>query len=371
MTLSDQEKRRYNRHITLPNFGIESQEKLKNSKVLVIGSGGLGAPLLQYLTAAGIGTIGLVDFDIVDESNLQRQVLFGTSDIGKSKTASAISRLKDQNPHVEFIEFNEKLTSINAIKIIEKFDVIADGTDNFPTRYLINDACILCNKPYVYASIFQFEGQLSVFNFQDGPNYRDLFSIPPPPGMVPNCAEGGVLGVLPGIIGSIQATEVIKVITGIGETLSGKLLLIDSLDFSFRKINIKKNPENPISGKNRTITELIDYDEFCGLNSTSVKSITVQELKKHEADYHLIDVREKQEHDISNLGGHLIPQDKLDAHLKKIPKNGKVILYCKSGQRSSMAISYLQDKYGYTNLLNLKGGMLAWKTEIDPTLNIA
>lgn len=373
MALSEKEKRRYDRHIKLPEFGIEGQERLKKSKVLVIGSGGLGAPLLQYLTAVGIGTIGVMDYDLVEESNLQRQVLFGNSDIGKSKSSTAISRLKDQNPNVEFVEFNEKLTSKNAIRIIKQFDIIADGTDNFPTRYLINDACVFCNKAFVYASIYQFEGQLSVFNFQDGPNYRDLYPSPPPAGMVPSCAEGGVLGVLPGIIGSIQATEIIKVLTGIGETLSGKLLLIDSLKFSFRKINIRKDPENPINGKNRSITQIIDYEEFCAPKSSNIKSIDVHDLKNWETTnkkFYLIDVREEYEHESSNLGGQLIPQNELDDHLDKIPKIGEVVIYCKSGQRSAAAINYLQDKYAYKNLFNLEGGILAWKSEIDPDLII-
>ncbi|MFZ9047077.1 MAG: molybdopterin-synthase adenylyltransferase MoeB [Cyclobacteriaceae bacterium] len=379
MVLSNEEKVRYSRHLNLPQFGIETQEKLKDAKVLVVGTGGLGAPMLQYLTAAGVGTIGVVDFDTVDASNLQRQVLFDTHDIGKPKTRTAIQKLKAQNPNVTFIEFNEALTSFNAKEIIKDFDVVADGTDNFPTRYLVNDACVLLGKTNVYASIFQFEGQVSVFNYPDGeaygPNYRDLFPTPPPPGMVPSCAEGGVIGVLPGIVGSIQALEVIKVLTGIGNPLVGRLFLFDALDFSTRVMNVRKDPDNPLNGNNPTITELIDYDEFCGLNyiDTAVNEISVEEFKAWKEKgktYALIDVREPYEYETSNIGGDLIPQGEIVNHLTKIPKDVPVVILCKSGMRSEKVIRLLQEKYDYHNLYNLKGGINAWKTAFDPDMLI-
>jgi molybdopterin/thiamine biosynthesis adenylyltransferase/rhodanese-related sulfurtransferase len=377
MVLSNEEKVRYSRHLNLPQFGIETQEKLKDAKVLVVGTGGLGAPMLQYLTAAGVGTIGVVDFDTVDASNLQRQVLFDTNDIGQLKTSIAIQKLKVQNPNVTFIEFNEALTSFNAKEIIKDFDVVADGTDNFPTRYLVNDACVLMGKTNVYASIFQFEGQVSVFNYHDGesygPNYRDLFPTPPPPGMVPSCAEGGVIGVLPGIVGSIQASEVIKVLTGVGNPLAGRLFLFDALDFSCRVMNVRKDPDNPLNGDNPSITELIDYDEFCGLNylDKTVSEISVQELKEWKEKgktYALIDVREPYEYETSNIGGELIPHGEIANHLTKIPKDLPIVIHCKSGVRSEKAIRLLQEKYGYHNLHNLKGGISAWKSAFDPDM---
>ncbi len=374
MTLTSEEIRRYARHLNLPQFGKETQQKLKDSKVLVVGTGGLGAPILQYLTAAGIGTIGVVDFDVVDQSNLQRQVLFSTSDVGNPKTTTAINKLKDQNPNVDFIEHQVTLSSSNALEILEEYDVMVDGTDNFPTRYLVNDACVLLNKPYVYASIYQFEGQVSVFNYQEGPNYRDLFPTPPPPGLVPSCAEGGVLGVLPGIIGSIQASEAIKVVAGIGEPLSGKLFLFDALDFTTRKLNIRKDPENPISGDNRTITKLIDYDEFCGLKiENDMQTITVEELKELKdkgEEFTLIDVREEHEYEDANLDGILIPLGSILDHLDQIPKEGNVIMQCRSGGRSGNAIKLLEQREGYTNLKNLEGGILAWKDKFDPDMNV-
>ena len=372
MELSTEEKIRYGRHLSLPQFGLKSQQKLRDSKVLVVGTGGLGAPLLQYLTAAGVGTIGVVDFDTIESSNLQRQVLFGVSDVGKKKTTTAIQKLKQQNPGVEFVEYDEMLTSSNARKIIRKYDVVADGTDNFPTRYLVNDACVLEDKPNVYASIFRFEGQASVFNYEDGPNYRDLFPNPPPPGMVPSCAEGGVLGVLPGIMGSMQASEVIKVLAGIGQPLSGSLFLFDALGFTTQTVNFKKNPENPLNGDRPTITELIDYDEFCGLNKkTGTKTMEVEELKdwmEQGNKFTLIDVREEYEFDAANLNGILVPLSDLENRLSSIPKNGKTIIHCKSGARSASAIKLLESKYGYTNLVNLEGGILAWKEKFDPDL---
>lgn len=374
MTLSTEEIRRYARHLNLPQFGKETQQKLKDARILVVGTGGLGAPILQYLTAAGAGTIGVVDFDVVDESNLQRQVLFGTSDVGQPKTATAIARLKDQNPLVTFIEHQVSLNASNAMNIIDGYDVVADGTDNFPTRYLVNDACVLLGKPYVYASIYQFEGQVSVFNYQGGPNYRDLFPTPPPPGLVPSCAEGGVLGVLPGIIGSMQASEVIKVIAGIGEPLSGRLFLFDALEFTTRHLNVRKDPANPISGDNKTITALIDYDEFCGINKDqSMASITVEELKAmrdNGEDFTLIDVRETYEYEAANLDGINIPVGGILDHVDQIPKTGTVIMQCKSGGRSGNAIRLLTDNHGYTNLKNLEGGILAWKAKFDTSLDV-
>ena len=379
MTLSDQEKLRYSRHLNLPMFGLEVQEKLKNSKVLVVGTGGLGAPLLQYLTAVGVGTIGVVDFDVVDESNLQRQVLFGSHDIGKSKTSVAIAKLKLQNPFVTFLEFNVKLEASNALAIIEQFDAVADGTDNFPTRYLVNDACVLTGKPNIYASIYRFEGQVSVFNWINnegllGTNYRDIFPTPPPPGMVPNCAEGGVLGVLPGIIGSIQASEVIKVLTGIGAPLSGKLFLFDVLDFSTRVLNIKRDPLNPLNGIIPSITELIDYEEFCGLKQlTTIEVLAPQDLHRRILEGEalcLIDVREEEEFHQANIGGKWIPLNEIERRFDEIPKSGTVVLICKSGQRSATAIRRLMDQQGYQNLCNLEGGLIAWKRVISPDLNL-
>ena len=375
MELSLEELQRYSRHLNLPNFGIESQQKLKQSKVLVVGTGGLGAPMLQYLTAAGVGTIGVVDFDVVDASNLQRQVLFTTEDIGKSKVATAIERLRQQNPNVNFIPFETKLDSSNALEIIKDFDVVADGTDNFPTRYLVNDACVLSGKVNVYASIFQFEGQVSVFNYEHkdgsrGPNYRDLFPSPPPPGMVPSCAEGGVLGVLPGIVGSLQASEVLKVLTGMGNPLVGRLFLFDALHFSTRVLKIQTDDDNPLTGNNPTIRELIDYEVFCGLTELDqTDQITVSELKdKLAGTVTLIDVREIYEYEAGNLGGVHIPLSEIEKYLEKIPRNGQVVIHCKSGGRSQKAVDLLKDKYGYSNLLNLQGGATAWQKEIDPEL---
>ena len=379
MALSNQEKLRYSRHLNLPDFGIAMQEKLKNAKVLVVGTGGLGAPLLQYLTAVGVGTIGVVDFDIIDESNLQRQVLFGMEDIGKSKTTVAITKLQTQNPFVHFIEHNLKLDASNALEIISNYDVVADGTDNFPTRYLVNDACVLMGKPNVYASIYRFEGQVSVFNWTSkegvlGPNYRDLFPTPPPPGMIPNCAEGGVLGVLPGIIGSIQASEVIKVITNMGVSLSGRLFLIDVLDFSNRMLNIKRDPKNPLNGKNPTIKALIDYDSFCGITNDSNDLIDLSPMElarwlREDHDFQLIDVREAYEFDGGNIGGELIPLKKLTASVNLIDKNRPIVFLCKSGKRSAQAVENIATLWAsYSNLRHLKGGLLAWREEVDADL---
>ncbi len=361
---SKEELARYNRHIIIPGFGIEAQQKLKEAKVLVVGSGGLGSPLLLYLAAAGVGTIGIVDFDIVDDSNLQRQVLFGVSEVGKPKVEAAQERLQQLNPHISIVTYNTQLTSQNALDIIKDYDVVADGTDNFPTRYLVNDASVILGKPNVYASIFQFEGQVSVFNYTDasgntGPNYRDLYPTPPPPGLVPNCAEGGVLGVLPGIIGSLQANEVIKVITGVGETLSGRFFVFDALTFESRTLNIKKQANTP------QITTLIDYEQFCGVKAVErkIKEITVEEFEEWQtsgADIQVIDVREPAEYAEVNIAALLIPLGKVSERAKEIARDKKVVVHCKMGGRSAKAIRELEDKAGYDNLYNLKGGITAW-----------
>lgn len=375
---SKEELSRYDRHIIIPDFGFEGQKKLKAAKVLVIGSGGLGSPSLLYLAAAGVGTIGIIDFDVVDDSNLQRQVLFGVDEIGKPKVEAAKKRLEALNPHITIKIYNEQLTSKNALDIIKDYDVVADGTDNFPTRYLVNDACVLLGKPNVYGSIFQFEGQVSVFNYKDkngkvGPNYRDLYPTPPPPGLVPSCAEGGVLGVLPGIIGSLQALEVIKVITGIGETLSSRFFIFDALNFESRTFNIKRNPANPLNGENPTIKELIDYEQFCGVKAVEkpIKEITAKELYDLQVrgdDIQVIDVREPHEYEIANLNGELIPLATVAANAERIDRNKKVIVHCKMGGRSAKAIHELEEKFGFTNLYNLKGGILGWIDEVQPEL---
>jgi molybdopterin/thiamine biosynthesis adenylyltransferase/rhodanese-related sulfurtransferase len=358
---------------------MEAQEKLKRSRVLVIGSGGLGSPVLLYLAAAGVGTLGIVDFDVVDDSNLQRQVLFGVESVGKPKVEAARERLKALNPHLNIVLHNTHINSSNALDIIRDYDVVADGTDNFPTRYLVNDACVLLDKPNVYASIFQFDGQVSVFNYvnkngERGPNYRDLYPTPPPPGLVPSCAEGGVLGVLPGIIGSLQALEVIKVITGVGETLSGKFFTFDALQFETRTFKINKRADNPISGNNPTITELIDYEQFCGMRAVEekpLKEVTAKELYDLQVTgepIQIIDVREPHEYDIVNIGGELIPLANVAEQADQISRDKKVIVHCKVGGRSAKAIKELEEKYGYTNLYNLKGGILAWIDQVNPEL---
>lgn len=374
-----EELARYNRHIIIPGFGMEAQEKLKASKVLVIGSGGLGSPVLLYLAAAGVGTLGIVDFDVVDDSNLQRQVLFGVESVGKPKVEAARDRIMALNPHLNVILHNTHINSSNALDIIKDYDVVADGTDNFPTRYLVNDACVLLDKPNVYASIFQFDGQVSVFNYIDkngerGPNYRDLYPTPPPPGLVPSCAEGGVLGVLPGIIGSLQAAEVIKIITGVGEPLSGRFFTFDALQFETQTFKIRKRKDNPISGENPTITELIDYEQFCGMRAVEekpLKEITARELYDLQVKgepIQVIDVREPHEYQISNIGGELIPLATVADNADSISRDKIVIVHCKVGGRSAKAIRELEEKFGYTNLYNLKGGILAYIDEVNPEL---
>ena len=374
-----EELARYNRHIIIPGFGMEAQLKLKAAKVLVIGSGGLGSPVLLYLAAAGVGTIGIVDFDVVDDSNLQRQVLFGVDEIGKPKVEAARRRLEGLNPYIKLHIYNTHLNSQNALEILKDYDVIADGTDNFPTRYLVNDASVLLGKPNVYASIFQFEGQVSVFNYRNaqgqlGPNYRDLYPTPPPPGLVPSCAEGGVLGVLPGIIGSLQALEVIKVITGVGETLAGRFYIFDALNFESRTFTIRRRKDNPINGDNPTITTLIDYEAFCGMRAVEerqLKEITAGELYDWQVrgeKFQLIDVREPHEYDIVNIGAELIPLGSVAANSGKIDRDRPVVVHCKVGGRSAKAIRELEEKFGFTNLYNLKGGILAYIDEVQPEL---
>ncbi len=376
---SKEELARYNRHIIIPEFGEEAQLKLKAAKVLIIGSGGLGSPALLYLTAAGVGTIGIVDFDVVDDSNLQRQVLFDIHEIGKPKVEAARRRLEALNPHVRFILHNTHIHSGNALDIIKDYDVVADGTDNFPTRYLVNDATLLLDKPNVYGSIFQFEGQVSVFNYvnsrgERGPNYRDLYPTPPPPGLVPNCAEGGVLGVLPGIIGSLQALEVIKVITGVGEPLTGRFYTFDALNFESRTFKIKRREDNPVNGKNPVIRELIDYEQFCGMRAVEekpVKEIGAKELYEWQVKgkkFSLVDVREPSEFKIVEIGGELIPLATVMDHADQIPRDIDVVVYCKSGVRSLKAIRELEEKFGFENLFNLKGGILAYIDQVQPEL---
>ncbi|HYF33567.1 MAG TPA: molybdopterin-synthase adenylyltransferase MoeB [Chitinophagaceae bacterium] len=378
INFSKEELARYNRHIIIPGFGIEAQQKLKEAKVLVIGSGGLGSPGLLYLAAAGVGTIGIVDFDVVDDSNLQRQVLFGVDEIGKPKVEAAKRRLEALNPHINLVLYNTQLTSRNALDIISQYDVIADGTDNFPTRYLVNDASVLTGKPNVYASIFQFEGQVSVFNYRNkegqlGPNYRDLYPTPPPPGLVPSCAEGGVLGVLPGIIGSLQALEVIKVITGVGDVLSGRFFTFDALTFETRTFKIARRSDNPLNGENPTIKELIDYEQFCGVKAVErpIKEITARDLNDWQIrgeKFQLIDVREPHEYEIVNIGAELIPLGTISANSDRIDVDKKVVIHCKMGGRSAKAIRELEEKFGFKNLYNLKGGILGYIDEVQPEL---
>ena len=370
---SPEELNRYNRHIILPQFGLEGQRKLKTSKVLVVGSGGLGSPLLLYLAAAGIGNIGIVDFDIVDESNLQRQVLYEVEDIGKSKAEAAAQRIRNLNPQTNVGAHNEKLTSSNALGIIKDYDIIADGTDNFPTRYLINDACVLAGKPYVYGSVFQFEGQLSLFNYKNvkgetGPNYRDLYPLPPPFELIPDCASGGVLGVLPGIIGTMQALEIIKVLTGIGENLSGKFLVFDALSLSWKSFSIKHNENNPLNGTNPSITALIDYEAFCNINTEqNIKELTVEKFHSMQLageNFQLIDVRQPGEYALDNLGGELIPLQTVLENHNRISKEKIVIVHCQVGSRSRQAINLLENNFGFENLYNLKGGLVEYRRVI-------
>jgi len=375
--LTTDELSRYSRHLILPEVGIEGQQKLKAARVLCVGTGGLGSPLLFYLAAAGVGTLGLVDFDVVDASNLQRQIIHSTKDIGRKKLDSAAEKLTALNPALNVIKHETMLTSLNALEILKDYDIVADGTDNFPTRYLVNDACVLLGKPNVYGSIFRFEGQASVFATKDGPCYRCLYSEPPPPGLVPSCAEGGVLGILPGLVGVIQATEVIKLILGKGESLAGRLLLVDALNMRFRELKLRKNPECPVCGAHPTVTQLIDYQQFCGIGPESkeekilkngIPQITVKELKRRMdagEDVQLIDVREPFEYQIAQIGGKLIPQNDVPQRLAEIDREREVIVHCKSGVRSQRIAEFLV-KMGYPRVVNLTGGIMAWADEIDP-----
>jgi len=377
--LTTDELSRYSRHLILPEVGQEGQRKLKAARVLCVGTGGLGSPLALYLAAAGVGTLGLVDFDVVDASNLQRQIIHSTADIGRKKLDSAAEKLVALNPSLNVVKHDTLLSSANALDILKDYDIIADGTDNFPTRYLVNDACVLLGKPNAYGSIFRFEGQASVFAAKDGPCYRCLYPEPPPPGLVPSCAEGGVLGILPGLIGVIQATETIKLILGIGSPLVGRLLLVDSLNMRFRELKLRKNPECPVCGKHPTLTKLIDYQQFCGMapaakEESAVKNgipqITVTELKRRidagESPF-ILDVREPFEYQIANIGGKLIPQGEVPQRLSEIDREREVIVQCKSGGRSQRIAEFLQQT-GYPKVVNLAGGITAWSNEIDPSV---
>jgi len=375
--LSNDEIARYSRHLIMPEVALDGQKKLKAAKVLTVGTGGLGSPLALYLAAAGIGTIGIVDFDVVDESNLQRQIIHGTSDVGRPKVESARDKIEDINPNVEVRVHEEALTSENALEIFADYDVIVDGTDNFPTRYLVNDACVLLGKPNVYGSIFRFEGQASVFWAEEGPCYRCLYPEPPPPGLVPSCAEGGVLGILPGAIGVVQATEAVKLILGIGEPLIGRLMLYDALGMSFREMKLRKDPGCPICGENPTVTELIDYEEFCGIpqanavaQENGVPEITVKELKQKMDDgepISVLDVREPHEYEVANIGVKLVPLGELPRRLAEFDQNENFAIHCKTGGRSAKAVKLLQDA-GFGNVYNVKGGITAWSEEIDPSV---
>jgi sulfur-carrier protein adenylyltransferase/sulfurtransferase len=375
--LSREEFRRYSRHLIMPEVGLEGQKKLKSARVLAIGTGGLGSPLALYLAAAGVGTIGLVDFDVVDASNLQRQILFGTGDVGRPKIEAAVRRLQDMNPNVQVVPFEERLTSENALPIFRDFDVIADGTDNFPTRYLVNDACVLTGKPNVYASIYRFEGQASVFWAEKGPCYRCLYAEPPPPGLVPSCAEGGVLGILPGLLGVIQATETIKLILGSGEPLVGRLLLVDALSMNFRELKLRKNPDCVVCGPNASVTKLIDYEGFCGIESppagagSSVPEVSVEELKamRDRGDgFVLVDVRESHEIAICAFPESVkIPLGSLTANLNRLSTADEIVVHCKTGARSAKAVELLQQA-GFRKVRNLAGGIDRWAERIDPSM---
>jgi molybdopterin/thiamine biosynthesis adenylyltransferase/rhodanese-related sulfurtransferase/molybdopterin converting factor small subunit len=374
--LSNKEIFRYSRHLIMPEVGMKGQKKLKAAKVLMIGAGGLGSPLGMYLAAAGVGTLGIVDFDIVDETNLQRQLLHNTNDVGRSKLKSAEEKINNINPNVEVITYETRLTSENAFQIIPDYDLVVDGTDNFPTRYLVNDACVLLGKPYIYGSIFRFEGQATVFGIANGPCYRCLYPAPPPPGLVPSCAEGGVLGILPGIIGSIQALETIKLIIGEGDLLVGRLLLFDALKLKFRELKLHKNPDCPICSENPTIHELIDYEEFCGINAGKNFSrqdiISVNELKEkldaHE-DIFILDVREPHEYEISNLNGYLIPLNDLPERINELDSSREMVVHCKMGKRSAQAVEFLKSS-GFKKVKNLVGGINAWAEKIDRSIPI-
>lgn len=378
MALSQEEVLRYSRHLIMPEVGVDGQEKLKAASILLIGCGGLGSPLAMYLAAAGVGHLGLVDFDLADFTNLQRQVAFGTQDVGRPKVDATKDRILSINPNVKVTTYREKLSSDNVMNIFKDFDIIIDGTDNFPTRYLVNDACVFLHKPNVYGSIFRFEGQATVFWADKGPCYRCLYPEPPPPGMVPSCAEGGVLGILPGTIGLIQATEAVKLILGSGEPLTGRLLLYNALDMKFREVKLQKDPECPVCGPNKTITELIDYEQFCGIalgqeeatvSTNGIKEITAQELKTmmdKKDKFTLVDVREPHEYQIAKIpGARLIPLGEISQRANELDTADDIVVHCRSGARSAKAITQLQ-QMGFKRLRNLKGGVLAWSRDVDP-----
>ena len=375
--LSKEEILRYSRHLIMPEVGMDGQLKLKQARVLMIGAGGLGAPLGLYLAAAGVGHLGIVDFDVVDFTNLQRQVTFSTSDVGRAKLEATKDRLAGLNPMIDIATYEARLTSSNALELFRGYDLVVDGTDNFPTRYLVNDACVLTGKRNVYGSIFRFEGQVSIFGAPDGPCYRCLYPEPPPPGLVPSCAEGGVLGVLPGIVGALQAIEAIKLILGAGDPLVGRLLLFDALAMRFRELKLKKNPDCPLCGTHRSITKLIDYEEFCGIRgeeapaaTVNVPEITPRELKQRldrGDDLFVLDVREPHEFQICNLNGYLIPLGDLPRRVHELDSSREIVAHCRSGKRSADAVEFLR-KAGFRKIWNLKGGILAWSDEVDPSV---
>jgi sulfur-carrier protein adenylyltransferase/sulfurtransferase len=377
--LTVDEVKRYSRHLIIPEIGMTGQKRLKNARVLCVGAGGLGSPALLYLAAAGVGTLGVIDFDVVDESNLQRQIIHGQSDVGRPKAESARDSITEINPYVHVVLHEEALTSENVMEIFAGYDLIVDGTDNFSTRYLVNDACVLLGKPYVWGSIYRFDGQASVFWAEHGPCYRCLYPEPPPPGMVPSCAEGGVLGVLCASIGSIQVNEAIKLITGVGEPLAGRLMIYDALEMSYRTVRVRKDPECAICGKNPTITELIDYDAFCGVVSADAQeaasgsTITATELKEmldRDDDIFLVDVREPNEYEIVSIpGATLIPKDQFltGAALERLPSDKKIVLHCKSGARSAECLAVVKGA-GYSDAVHVGGGVLAWVNQVDPSL---
>ena len=378
--LTNEEILRYSRHLILPEVGMEGQRRLKNAKVLMIGAGGLGAPLGLYLAAAGIGRIGMVDFDVVDVTNLQRQVIHGTKDVGRLKIDSAADSMQDINPALKIDKYNVPLSSANALEIFKDYDVVVDGTDNFPTRYLVNDACVLLDKPNAYGSIFRFEGQATVFHHEDGPCYRCLYPEPPPPGLVPSCAEGGVLGILPGLIGCIQATETVKLILGKGNTLSGRLMLYDALNMRFRELKLRRNPECPVCGDNPTVKELIDYQEFCGIpqqkaaeakEQGKMDEITPLELKARMDrgdDIFILDVREPHEFDIARIpGSTLIPLGQVAQRVDELNSTADIIVHCKMGGRSAKAQGILKEM-GFSRVTNLAGGITRWSDEVDPSV---
>ena len=381
MALTQDEILRYSRHLIMPEVGVEGQEKLKNAKVLLIGTGGLGSPAALYLAAAGVGTLGLIDFDVVDFSNLQRQIIHGTSNVNQPKVESAKARLADINPNVRVLTYNEMMTKDNIMQILKDYDIVLDGTDNFQTRYLVNDACVFSKKPFVYGSIFRFDGQATVFYPGKGPCYRCLFAEPPPPGMVPSCAEGGVLGILPGVIGVIQATEVVKLILGKGESLIGRLMLYDALRMNFREVKFRRNPKCPVCGDHPTIKELIDYEAFCGLPKrgeeervngapgglVEISAIQLKEKMNRKEKFTLIDVREPSEFEINKIpGARLIPLGTVAEHANELDSADEIIIHCHFGGRSAKACELLQ-KMGFKKVRNLKGGIDAWSSDVDPS----